>query len=360
MKQSPLRVCLVADHALLRRPGGWQVQVDQTIAALARLRERDGAALELELKEAHAVAPASYDVLHVFGTDGASERVVADAASLQVPVLLSARVAPGWTRSNGSRARVADRVQGNRTDWNFDTGYARTRRALQQATLIAALAASEREAICAAFLIAPAKVREIPNAAGAPFFEAAPERFRERTRIAGRFALMVGDVSPYNDQLGVAQLLAGLALPLVVVGDVRERDAAYLRALRQVRSVTCLGALDHHDPLLPSAYAAASVFILCSHGASLPMSALEALAAGTPVVSAGRPPALLADSDFAFRQVAGGARAALQREVAALLASAPERARVRALVAAYTWERVALELLACYRALAAARRPHAG
>jgi glycosyltransferase involved in cell wall biosynthesis len=350
-----MRVCMVADPVLLRRPGGWQVQVGETMAALARLRARERIDLHLELKDAHALAPSEYDVLHVFGAAGGNARVVAQAAQLGVPVLLSARVASGWTRSNGSRARVADRVLGNRTDWDFDTDYARMRRALQGASLIAALAASERKAICDAFLIEPAKVREIPNAAGTPFFGAEPGRFRERNRIAGQFALMVGDVSPYNDQLGVAQLLAGLALPLVVVGDARERDAAYLRELRKMRTVTCVGALDYRDPLLPSAYAAASVFILCSSGAPLPMTALEALAAGTPVVSAGRPAATLAGSEFAFRQLGAGQPEALQREVAALLAAPPERARVRALVEPFTWERVAERLLDCYRELAARR-----
>jgi hypothetical protein len=325
------------------------------MAALVRLREREPIDLQLELRDAHTLAPARYDALHVFGTAGCHGRVVAEAAQLRVPVLLSARVASGWTRSNGSRARVADRVLGNRTDWDFDTDYARMRRALQGATLVAALAASERKAICDAFLIEPGKVREIPNAAGAPFFSAAPGRFREQNRIAGQFALMVGDVSPYNDQLGVAQLLAALALPLVVVGDARERDAAYLRELRKLRTVTCIGALGHHDPLLASAYAAASVFILCSSGAALPMTALEALAAGTPVVSAGRPAAALAGSEFAFRQLGAGQPEALQREVAALLAAPPERARVRALVEAFTWERVAAQLLDCYRELAARR-----
>jgi glycosyltransferase involved in cell wall biosynthesis len=350
-----MRVCMVADPALLRRPGGWQVQVEESMAALVRLRERGHIELELELKGAPAVAPSGYDVLHVFGSAGGNACLVAEAARLRVPVLLSARVASGWTRSNGSRARVGDRVLGNRTDWDFDTEYARTRRALQGAALIAALSSSERKAIGDAFLIEPGKVREIPNAAGAAFFGAEPGRFRERTRIAGQFALMVGDISPYNDQLGVAQLLAGLALPLVVVGDARDRDAAYLRELRKVRTVTCLGALGHHDPLLPSAYAAACVYILCSSGAALPMTALEALAAGTPVVSAGRPAATLAGSEFAFRQLAAGAPEALQREVTTLLAAPPERARVGALVEAFTWERVAAQLLDCYRELAARR-----
>jgi glycosyltransferase involved in cell wall biosynthesis len=346
---------MVADPVLLRRPGGWQVQVGETMAALVRLRERERVDLHLDLKDAHALVPSNYDVLHVFGTAGGNGRVVAEAARLQLPVLLSARVASGWTRSNGSRARVADRVLGNQTDWDFDTEYARMRRALQGASLIAALAAGERKAICDAFLIEPGKVREVPNAAGAAFFNAEPGRFRERNRIAGQFALMVGDVSPYNDQLGVAQLLAGLALPLVVIGDARDRDAAYLRELRKLRTVTCLGALAHHDPLLPSAYAAASVFILCSSGSPMPMTALEALAAGTPVVSAGRPAAALDGSEFAFRQLGAGQTEALQRAVAALLSAPPERARVRALVEAFTWERVAAQLLDCYRELAAGR-----
>lgn len=349
-----MRVCIVPDPALVARAGGLQVQVRETLDALLRLR-RQGAAIEVQVASAHSAALGGCDVLHVFGLGEGSDRLVAAAAEMKLPVLLSARVAPGWTRSNGTRSRVADRVQGNLTDWDFDTGYACIRRSLQLATLIVALAEAEKRAIGAAFLIEPDKVRVIPNAVAAQFFEANPAAFRERTRIAGQFALMVGDVSPYNRQLEVARLLAALALPLVVIGDARERDAGYERELRTVRTVTCLGALSHDDPVLASACAAASVLVVCGQAPALPMTALEALAAGTPVVTGAAQPVQLAGSEFAFKQVDPNDRAALAYAVAALMDSPPDRKQVRALAGDCTWDAVAAQLLACYRQLAGAR-----
>jgi hypothetical protein len=315
-----------------------------------------GAALEVQLASAHGALPRGCDVLHVLGAAAASERLLAAAAQNLVPLLLSARVAPGWTRSNGTRARVADRVQGNLTDWDFDTGYARIRRALQQASLIVALSEAEQRAICEAFLIDPGKVTLIPNGVGTQFFDAGPGAFRERTRIGGQFALMVGDVSPWRRQLEVARLLAALALPLVVIGDARERDAGYMRQLRSVPTVTCLGRLGHDDPVLASACAAASVLVLCGDGPMLPMTALEALAAGTPVVTSVARLVQLAGSDFALKQVSRDDGRALACAVAALMDNPPERKRVRTLVENFSWDAVAAQLAACYSALASARR----
>lgn len=340
-----MRVGLLSYPMLFQREGGLQVQVRQTLAALNRLAPRIDAAL---------VDPSSMrldelDVVHVFAAINGNDRVVETARDMGVPVVLSALVPPGWNRANGTRARVADRVLGNVTRWNVHTSYAQMRRALQQATLIIALGEAEQRAIREGFLVDDAKVRVLPNGIAPGFFDARPALFRERTGIAGDFVLMTGAVSPYKNQLGMARALAGLDLPFVVIGEAQERDRAYLDQLRGMRGVRWLGALRHDDPLLASAYAAASVFVLPSQGEVAPLSVMEALAAGTPVVMTDESALSLPGSEFALEKVGWTDGEGQRRAVLRFIAQAPPRAAVAALVAGYTWDSVAEALAVHYR-----------
>lgn len=339
-----MHVAILPDMDLLQRPGGLRAQVRDTMDALARHSVR------LSVVGAADALPAGCDVLHVFGAARAAGHLVDAAVAMDVPVVLTPRVSAGWNSSNGTRARVADRVMGNMTSWDLDTGYAQIRRSLQAASLVVAQGEGERKAICTAFLIDAGRVRVIPGGIARRFFDADPRPFRERLRIAGSFALVVGQVSGWNAQAVIARVLARLALPLVVVGEARERDAIYERELRRMRTVTCLGPLEHDDPLLASAYAAASVLIVPGQRAALPPVAFEALAAGTPVIAPCRAARL--EECGAVRMVAALDEAAMAQAVSDLLARPVEREQVRAAVRPLTWDAVGAELLECYRALA--------
>jgi glycosyltransferase involved in cell wall biosynthesis len=343
-----MRVLMFPDALPFELPGGLRVQVRETLDALNALGGRD-AGMRAVLAEPGAARQPECDVVHLFGA--ASAATLEAALATHAPLVLSPRLSCAWNSANGTRARVADRVQGNRSKWDFDSGYAQIRRALQAASLVVALDEAERKAVCDAFLLAPAKVRVIAQGIGQGFFDADPALFRARTRIAGRFALMAGQVSPYANQLGVGRALAELALPLVVIGDARERDAGYLRELRALRTVTCIGALDHDDPLLASAYAAASVLVLASRGSGWPMTVPEALASGTPAVSSAGKALQLPDGRFAVRPANWYDATALKQAVSQLLEQPPEREAVRALVRPFTWHSVACQLAACYRDL---------
>ncbi|MGZ3181048.1 MAG: glycosyltransferase family 4 protein [Telluria sp.] len=340
---------------LFQRDGGLQVQVRETIAAL-RGAAGQGYPIEASLVDPARTPLSGYDVVHVFAAVNGNHRIVETAADAGVPVVLSPLVPPAWDRSAGRRARVADCLLGKLTGWQVQSSYAQMRAALAQADLVLALGEAELQAIVRAFLVDRARVRVVPNGVAQRFFDAAPELFAARTAIRGPFVLMVASISPYKNQLGMAQALAPLALPFVVVGHALERDQAYLQALRRTRGVTCLGPLEHDDPLLASAYAAAAVCALPSQGEVAPLCVLEALAAGTPVVMTDASALDLPGSGFAVRRVGWRDTAAQQRAVMALLANPPPRERIRALVRDCSWERIAARLIGCYEEAIALRR----
>lgn len=342
-----MRVGILSYPMLFQREGGLQVQVRETIAALNQL----DATMSAELVDPSRQKLAEFDLIHVFSAHNGNFRVVESAVDLGVPVVLSPLVSPSWDRSTGLRARVADRLAGRISSYNLQTSYAQTKRALQLADLVIALGEAEREAIVNGFLTERAKIRVFPNGISRQFFTARAELFRQRTGIIGPFALTVGSVSPYKNQLGLAQALEGAELPLVLIGPVSRDEHEYLQEILKSPWVRWLGALDHEDPLLASAFAAASVVALPSQGEVFPLSVLEALAAGTPVVMTEESALQLDGSGTMLRKVAWDDRAGQREAILSLARKPPRRASVQAMVEQFTWQRVAAQVAACYREL---------
>ena len=348
-----MRIGILSYPMLFQRDGGLQVQVRETIAALNRLGEDPSHPLQAQLVDPNQERLDSFDLIHVFSAINGNYRVVEAATEMGVPVVLSPLLSPGWDRAAGFRARIADRLAGRLTAWNVQTSYAQTKRALQLAKLVIALGEAEREAIISAFLLDPAKIRVFPNGISRHFFTASPELFRHRTGITGPFVLMVGSVNPYKNQLGLVQALTDLNLPVVLIGRVARQDQLYLDTVLRSPWVRWLGALNHDDPLLASAYRAAAVVALPSHGEVFPLAVLESLAAGTPVVMTDENALDLQESAFALRKARWYDGAAQRTAIREFIHCPPERDAVRALVEQYTWQRVAAEIARCYVELAA-------
>lgn len=348
-----MRIGILSYPMLFQREGSLQIQIRETIRALNRLESVDGEAISVELVDPCRSRLDTYDLIHVFAAVHGNHRIVEAAADLGLPVILSPLISPGWNRSSGTRARVADRLLGNLTAWNVETSYAQTRRALQLATLIVALGAAEKRAIGEAFLVPQSRVRVFPNGISAQFFNADGALFRARTGINGPFVLMVGAIGPHKNQLGMAHALSEMALPFVLVGEAQERDQDYLAQVRHVRGVTCMGKLRHDDTLLASAFAAAAVFALPGQAEVQPMPVLEALAAGTPVVDSSGSELDLPGSEFALKTVAPGDTTGIKRAVMGLIDQPPKRALVRSVVSDYTWDRIAQRIARCYAGVVA-------
>lgn len=353
-----MRVGILSYPMLFQRDGGLQIQVRETVAAMNRLNlppvalptstQRRTRSLQVRLVDANHDRLDDYDLIHVFSAINGNVRIVETAHELGVPVVLSPLISPGWTRATGLRARLADRLAGRLTDWMVQTSYAQTKRALQLSSLVIALGEFERDAIVQGFGTAANKIRVLPNGVKPHFFSATGELFVRETGVQQPFVLMVGSISPYKNQLGLAHALADGSVPLVLVGAAAREQQAYLQQLLAMPYVRWLGALKHADPLLASAYHAAGVLALPSQGEVFPLTVLEALAAGTPVVMTQQSALQLPDAGFALRKVRWDDRAGLRSEIMALLAQPPARSRVRALVRELSWDSVAAQLVRAY------------
>lgn len=348
-----MRVGILSYPMLFQREGGLQVQVRATIAALRALQVPS---LDVGLVDPNRERLDSYDLIHVFSAINGNFRVVEQACEQGVPVVLSALVSPGWNGYSGWKARVAERITGRLTHWNVQTSYAQTKRALQLADIVVALGEPEQEALISGFHVEPARIRLLPNGIDEQFFHASPDAFRIHSGLVGPFVLMVGAISPYKNQQGLVNALEQLDVPVVLIGQAEHQHGDYLQQLLQSSKVRWLGQLKHEDPLLASAYAAASVLGLPSQGEVYPLSVLESLATGTPVVMTEESALSLSGSDFALKQLRWNDGAAWHREIQAMLAVPPQRTQVRALVQGYTWHGVAARIADCYQELVERRR----
>ncbi len=139
--------------------------------------------------------------------------------------------------------------------------------------------------LSALFGVAPERIAVIPNGVLSTFREASPALFRERYGY-GEFVLFVGRVEPRKNTLGLIRAVRSLRLRLVILGAAPPECRAYLEQCRAAGgdAVLWLPPLDHEDPLLASAYAAARVLALPSWFETPGLVALEAALAGTAVV----------------------------------------------------------------------------
>jgi glycosyltransferase-like protein len=212
----------------------------------------------------------------------------------------------------------------------------------------------------------------IPNGVDAPRFAAAagpaaaPGRARWQSRL-GSYVLAVGGIEPRKGSLDLLESFARLrpshpGLRLVIAGGETLFDYRPYRAEWEARAAALgiepdvLGPVPHDD--LPSLVAAAAVFAFPSTVEGFGLAAMEALAAGVPLVTRDLP---------VLREVFGGA--ALFGTGAPGLAAAlgdaldrPDPARTavgRSLAARHTWPAAARRHLEFYRCVLAAA-PAAG
>ncbi|EFC80615.1 MSMEG_0565 family glycosyltransferase [Parafrankia sp. EUN1f] len=207
------------------------------------------------------------------------------------------------------------------------------------------------------------------TAAAAPRGPALQARERWRSRL-GRYVLTVGGIEPRkgtSDLIEAFALLRGRSTPvsLVLAGgetlfDYRGyRDHVLARAAELGVEPVLLGPVP--DEELPALVAAASVFAFPSAKEGFGLAALEALAAGVPVVTRDLPVLRevlgAAGSAVSFASSPTGFAAALDRVLDAAEpwpGTSPDPARTaagRAVASRFSWDLAASRHVAFYRAL---------
>ena len=273
-----MRIAVLSYPMLTQQYGGLEIQIRETLAAL------QSATCDARLIDPITEKLSDFDLIHVFAAGSGNFRIVQFANMVKRPVVMSPLLRDHWTESLGHHARLLDRWMGRLTRWEVSTEYRDLLKGLEGSARLVALGQRERQSIIDAFRIPPSRVEVVPNGIPARFFEAGPEAFVAHYGIQPGFVLCVASIDSHKNQLGLARALAGIGRAVVLIGDCNESNRSYLEEVLKLPNTHYLGRVAYDDPLLPSAYAAAGVFALVSMSEVMPLTTLEALAAGTPVV----------------------------------------------------------------------------
>ena len=210
------------------------------------------------------------------------------------------------------------------------------------------------------------RVTVVPEAVDADFeppsADAGRAIARDRFNVPGRYVLYVGQFDARKNMSGLLGAFASAAerdaeLRLVVVGDLGKLASHLRGALETVRvprdRVVVTGFVD--DTTLAALYAGAECLLHAALLEGFGLTALESLAAGTPVVGYAGGAVAEVVGDAGLLVPSGDADAlahALGRflEDGGLRATLRSRARPRA--NAFSWDRAAEETLAVYRRVA--------
>ena len=271
-----------APSTAFQSPGGGENQLVQT----GRYLEARGVAIRPFSPWTDRLDRAS--LLHLFGMSQEGLQLARVARARGVPVVLSPIC---WIEPRAMAVLATDPLGrwANRAKWRLKAAVPRwptwRRDLLRSADAILPNSVAEGEQLVRWFAADPDKIRPVPNGVEERFARSDPSAFRA-IHGPGDFVLYVGRIEPRKNVLGLVDGVRAAGLPLVVIGDALpgyERYAADCKRAGE-GSTRWLPRVDHDDPLLESAYAAARVLALPSWFETPGLVALEAALAGTAVV----------------------------------------------------------------------------
>ncbi len=345
-----MRVAVLSYPMLFQTAGGLRMKLGRTVDALQRR------GVDARLIDPVRERLTDYDAVHVFAPYNGNHRIVQQAKTDGLPVVMSTILNPPFSRWDGLRARLVSHVVSRVTGWTMTTSYQQMADALELADHLVALGRIERQMLIDGYGVPAAKVSIVHNGIGAEFFTASPEPFRRQFGIERPFVLHTGLIGDVKNQLGLVRALKGCDVDIVLIGWSGRETEGYLRQCLDEGGgrVRHLGELPHGE-LIASACAAASVVAIPSRHEGMPNSVLEALAANRPVVLTNNhtidfelPPAVTA-------QVAPDDHGAIRDSVMRFLREPPPAGAARAVVSHLSWDAVAERLEGLYRQVLGAR-----
>jgi glycosyltransferase involved in cell wall biosynthesis len=277
-----VKVAFFTYPAAFQNVGGGEIQLLRTRDALRRR------GLEPTLFDPWTMRVEDFDVLHVFSSVkdclGLAETAKARGVKVVVSPVLWSDFRRAVHTDGGLRAK-ADLFARHAAKLLFPRFPSGRRRLLGIADLVFPNSEAEKRQIARLFAIDPGKIRVVSNGVDPQFADADPEVFR---RLHGDepFVLGVGRIEPRKNQLNLIKALKGSGKRLVLIGSPVSGYERYAEACRREGEgfTAFLPALEHSDPLLKSAYAACSLFVLQGWFETPGLAALEAGLAGARLV----------------------------------------------------------------------------
>ncbi len=281
-RSAPGQVVLHAPSFAFQAPGGGEIQLIET----GRHVEELGIPVRLFSPWTDRLDQAR--VLHLFGMSREGLELARVARSRGIPVVLSPIC---WYEPRALAALERDPIRKivGLAGWGLRSiapGIPSWRsELLGLADLVLPNSRSEATQLMRLFGLRPESIRVVPNGVLLSVGLGSPKLFCERWGTFP-FVLSVGRIEPRKNTLGLIRASRALDLPLVIVGEAPPGFESYEAECRHAADerTLWLARLDHHDPLLASAYAAARVFALPSWFETPGLAALEAALAGCSIV----------------------------------------------------------------------------
>jgi glycosyltransferase involved in cell wall biosynthesis len=265
-----MKVTLVARHDGGLFSGGAEVQVLETARALEDLGIKTSilGPLTSELG----------DIVHFIGPYNYFSGTAALCRTRNVPYVAS----PVWFDPISDVKLRVKRMRKRLLNPESINPYERLLRA---ARCILVPSTTVQRKLSAFYRISMSQVRVVPNGGVDPRFASGDaDSFRRHYDLEGPFVLHVGNFLPRKNQLNLIRALKPLNMRLVCIG--KPVDQAYFDACKAAATQDTLFIkdIDHENPLLPAAYAAADVVAIPSLLEDFLLAGMEAGAAGARLV----------------------------------------------------------------------------
>ncbi len=268
-------------HTVMFRHGGPSTQIHQTRKHL----EQEGLEIELMDVWGNEETVLDCDLFHLFasnfGTYDLARYLHTHKIKFVISPIFFTRRSPRTIRSMyWINRKIAHIAPGIWSDYTFAGDICKwADRCLPNTTaeehlLVAGLGASSK------------KVTVIPNGVEDRFLNADPDHFYKEYGVKD-FVLNVGHIGvERKNTLRLIRALRNIDRPAVFIGRVYPSKEAELclKEAKLNKNIIIIQGLNHHSPLLASAYAACDVFVLPARYETPGIAALEAGLAGAKVV----------------------------------------------------------------------------
>ncbi len=304
LKPSTLKVLMALHAPENLSKGGPSIRIRKTARHLRKL------GIQADISTADRPDPEGYDLVHVFNVwepraalDQLRHLKKFDSpivlspiyldlsetvwASLAIPAIFAQSESQEELDARLKQIASGDLVVDNTTrygDNEIVPGYhAMVRQIVDLSDHLIALSRYEMEHLWK-LGIAPRAFTMVRNAADPHQFQSATGELFARKYGVRDYVLCIGRIERRKNQLMLAHALRDLDIPLVFIGNCFEPQ--YLELIRRFSGPKTIFVehLPNDSALLASAYAGARVFALPSWSEGAPLTALEAAAAGCPLV----------------------------------------------------------------------------